>query len=197
MCTGVSVFVTEPGRLCLPLRNWRLWVRMTTGMAKPSVCETCRFLSFTLGFSLSSHRSSYMNLRKRIPPRVSSSLSRWVVWDRSGITVEMKSGLTGFLCHDHGCPDPGHSWKSVIGLWLPEVPDRPSWWLPLYLYRSFGFQKGAQLVGWPTQWPLLYNTYSENGTRNQNQGSTLWGCWSDCLPCELCGPGTFGTGSPY
>jgi hypothetical protein len=32
-------------------------------------------------------------LRKRIPPRVSSPLNRWVGWVRSGLTVEMKSGL--------------------------------------------------------------------------------------------------------
>ena len=39
-----------------------------------------------------------LRLRKRIPPSVSSSLSWWVDWDRSGLTVETKPGL--FLTTD-------------------------------------------------------------------------------------------------
>ncbi len=33
MYTGTSVLTTQPGRRCLPLRNWRIYVSMTSGMA--------------------------------------------------------------------------------------------------------------------------------------------------------------------
>jgi hypothetical protein len=42
--------------------------------------------------------------------------------------------------------------KSLHRLVLEEVPDRPSWWPPLYLYLSFGCQKGSRLGGWPNHW---------------------------------------------
>jgi hypothetical protein len=74
-------------------------------------------------------------------PSVSSSLSGWVVWDSSGLTVEMKPGLLVSDRLSLPYPDPGHRWKPSNGLWLQEVSagcdGRPS----LYLYHSFGCQK--------------------------------------------------------
>ncbi len=43
--------------------------------------------------------NSTLSLRKRMTPRVSSTLNRWVGWNRSGLIVEMKPGLVvSHLC---------------------------------------------------------------------------------------------------
>jgi hypothetical protein len=55
---------------CVWQQRWRFWARSSpvapllahACTQVHSLCETCRFLSFTLAFSLSSHRSSYINL---------------------------------------------------------------------------------------------------------------------------------------
>jgi hypothetical protein len=126
---------------------------------------------------------------------------RWVGWARSGLTVEMKK--PGLLVSSRlslpwpWAPRSRSSMKAARGLWLQEVPARCSWWSSLYLYHTLGWQKVPRRGGWPTRWTFPHNTLSQDTTRNQKQGSVLWGYWAGGLPCQHGGSGAFGARSPH
>jgi hypothetical protein len=69
--------------------NLCLWSRVVMNNVfdpRRALLQPLRILFFGL-------RWSVLSLRKRMPPIVSFGTSRWVVWDRSGLIVEMRTGL--------------------------------------------------------------------------------------------------------
>jgi hypothetical protein len=51
--------------------------------------------------------------------------------------------------------------SSCFSVWSLIIPTP----IYIYLYRSFGCQKGPRLGGWPTRWPFSHNTQSEDSYR--------------------------------
>jgi hypothetical protein len=121
--------------------------------------------------------------RKRMPPRVSSSLSRWAGWDSvrthhrdEAWSASLWQSVTDILFHSHGCPvwDPSDCGETPHGLWFQEVSDRPSWWSSFHVYYPLGCQEGPRLGGWPD---LFHTTHKANFATQlvaRIRGSTMW-----------------------
>ncbi len=100
-----------------------------------------------------------LNLRKRMSPRVSSSLNRWVDWDRSGLTVEMKPGLIVSVRLSLTWPWAPRSWSLLKSRYRLVVAGSFNWirWETTSVLVPFIRLPKRLMTGWLSNW-LTFST---------------------------------------